>query len=160
MRWNQKEKSKTIGNKQNAKAKLQSIINALRFRLLGLKLRELLGDLGNFIQNYQTWIIFFMIKFIFWTIFANENKLTIYHNDDNFTCCQSVLPVASCLTTSATSVTPILEQRIFTPGFSGCSMEWIILSKHIVNLIWVVESLSLRVTECGAFKESKSTVIP
>ena len=28
------------------------------------------------------------------------------------------------------------------------------------HLIWVVESLSLRVTEWGAFKESKSTVMP
>ena len=41
----------------------------------------------------------------------------------------------------------------FTPGFSG-------LMDIVVNLIWVVESLSLRVTEWGAFKESKSTVMP
>ena len=43
----------------------------------------------------------------------------------NGTCCQSVLPVASCLTTSATSVTPILEQVnvMYIVHFSGSLID-------------------------------------
>ena len=55
---------------------------------------------GEEIWKYQTWINWFL----------NKEKLTVNNNNENFTCCQSVLPVASCLTTSATSVTPILGQ--------------------------------------------------
>ena len=92
------------------------------------------------------------LKFSIWIM------TMIFADDENFTCCQSVLPVASCRTTSATSVTSILEQvgQISLQDSQG----WWILFHRVVNLIWVVESLSLRVTEWGAFKESKSTVMP
>ena len=99
MWWNQREKTQNYWKQAKCKA------SKMHYDLVSWA-----SNFGNF---WVTWgsnlrILFIKIKH------GSIEILHMIHDNDFWylwiTCCQSVLPVASCRTTSATSVTSILEQ--------------------------------------------------